>query len=322
MSRTRAGVLLGVAAYLIWGLSPLYWPLITDTTAAEIISHRIIWSLVFVALILTVRRQWGELSTLRAQPKALLALVAAGAAVAANWGVYIWAVRNDHLVESSLGYFINPLLVVLLGVVVLGERLRPLQWAAVGIATVAVVVLTVDYGRLPWIALVLASSFAVYGLLKKQATVGPLQSLGVETAALSLPAVGYLLVLSADGTGSLGRVSVGQHALLIGAGAFTAIPLLLFGAAARRVPLTTLGILQYLNPTMQFLFGVFLRHEPFPPSRFIGFALVWVGLAVFTADAIRSRGATLDPRPRRRSGNEPDRHCDPPLPEAAAELAG
>jgi chloramphenicol-sensitive protein RarD len=207
--------------------------------------------------------------------------------------VYIWAVNHDHLVESSLGYFMNPLIVVVLGVVVLGERMRRLQWVAVGIATLAVVVLTVDYGRPPWIALVLAGSFSLYGLLKKQATVGPLESLGVETAALLLPAVGYVAYLSMQGTASFGRASVGQHALLIGAGVFTAVPLVMFGAAAHRIPLVTLGLLQYLNPTMQFGLGVFLRHEPFPASRLAGFVLVWTALVIFVVDGLRGASPTL-----------------------------
>jgi chloramphenicol-sensitive protein RarD len=257
-----------------------------------VVSHRIVWSLFFVTGVLVVRRRWTFLAELRHQPRALAALAAAGVAVATNWITYIWAVNNDHLVESSLGYFMNPLVVVLLGVVVLHERMRRLQWVAVGIATLAVLVLTVDYGRLPWIALVLASSFGVYGLLKKQATVAPLESLGVETAALLLPALAYLGYLSADGSAAFGHASAGQHALLIGAGVFTAIPLLLFAAAAQRIPLVTLGILQYLNPTMQFIIGVFVRHEPFPASRFVGFVIVWVALAIFIADGLRRTPAT------------------------------
>lgn len=292
--RARAGLFYGVGAYLLWGLSPLYWPLIEDTAATEVVAHRIIWSLVFVSIVLAVRRQWAFVRELRHQPRAVAALAAAGAAVAANWIMYIWAVNHDHLVESSLGYFMNPLIVVVLGVVVLHERMRRLQWVAVGIATLAVVVLTIDYGRPPWIALVLASSFSLYGLLKKQATIAPFESLGVETAALLVPALGYLAVVSVDGTGSVGRASVGQHALLVGAGVFTAIPLVLFGAAAQRIPLVTLGLLQYLNPTMQFAIGVFLRHEPFPASRLIGFVLVWIALLIFVVDGLR-RSPPVEP---------------------------
>lgn len=316
MPRGRAGVLFGAAAYILWGFFPLYWPLITAAEPVEILTHRIIWSLVFVVGVLAVRRRWSWLAELRRRPRAIAALAAAGAAIAVNWGVYIWAVSNDHVVESSLGYFINPLIIVMLGVVVLHERMRPVQWVAVGIATVGVMVIAVDAGRPPWIALVLACSFGLYGLLKKQATVDSLESLGVETAALVVPAVAYLAITTADGTAAFGRASLGQHALLVGAGVVTAIPLLLFGAAAQRIPLTTLGLLQYLNPTMQLFFGVWLRHEPFPASRLVGFAIVWVALATFSADALHRR--RTGPRPSPSPAPAPAPPTEPPLAPALA----
>jgi chloramphenicol-sensitive protein RarD len=287
--------LYGVAAYGLWGLFPLYWPLLEPARPVEILAHRFLWSLVVVVAILAVRRSWSWVGRYAGQPRLIGMLAVAAIVIAFNWGTYIYGVNSGNVVETSLGYFINPLVTVLLGVVVLRERLRRTQWVAVGLAGIAVTVLTLDYGRLPWIALVLAGSFGTYGLLKKTAGAGAVESLTVETAVLVLPALGFLSVLEANGTGTFGHISAGHTLLLAGAGVVTAIPLLFFGAAATRIPLTTLGLLQYLAPILQFLLGVLLLHEPMPASRLAGFALVWLALMVFTADGIANRSRQLRP---------------------------
>jgi chloramphenicol-sensitive protein RarD len=282
----RRGLLFGIAAYGLWGLLPLYWPLLKPAGPFEILSHRFLWSLVVVIAILTLQRNWRWLGRYARQPRLFAMLTVAAVLIAVNWATYIYGVNSGNVVETSLGYFINPLVTVVLGVVVLRERLRPAQWVAVALAGVAVAVLTIDYGRLPWIAMVLAATFATYGLIKKKAGAGAVESLTVETAAVALPVLGFLTVLEINGRGTFGHVSVGHTLLLVGSGLVTAIPLLFFGAAATRVPLTTLGLLQYLAPILQFLIGVLLFHEPMPASRMAGFALVWVALTVFTVDSI------------------------------------
>jgi chloramphenicol-sensitive protein RarD len=287
VSDARRGTLYGAAAYLLWGLFPLYWPLLEPAGAVEVLSHRIVWSLVVVAVLLAVTRRVARVRAAVRDRRRLLLVSAASVVIAVNWGTYIYGVTNGHVVETSLGYFINPIVTVLLGVVVLGERLRPVQWTALGAAGVAVAVLTVENGRPPWIALVLAFSFGAYGLLKKTAGVGAVEGLAIETAVLFPVAAGYLALLGVSGTATFGSEGVGHAALLLGAGAVTAVPLLLFGAAASRVTLTTLGLLQYLAPTMQFALGVTLFDEPLPVARLLGFVLVWIGLALFTADLVR-----------------------------------
>ncbi|MGH2602281.1 MAG: EamA family transporter RarD [Dehalococcoidia bacterium] len=287
MTIDRRGFLYGLGAYLLWGLFPLYWPLLEPAGATEILAHRIVWSLGFVALLLTTRRQSsGWLRHVATQPRTLVTLALAAVIIAVNWLTYIWGVNNGHVVETSLGYFINPLVTVLFGVLIFAERLRRPQWTAVGIAAVAVVILTVDYGRLPWIALTLAISFASYGVLKKTSGVGAVEGLTVETAVLVLPALGFLLVSEAGGSGTFGHAGTLNALLLAGTGVVTAVPLLLFAGAAQRIPLSMIGILQYLAPTLQFLFGVLVFHEPVPPVRLAGFALVWVALVIFTVDGI------------------------------------
>jgi len=282
----RRGTAYGAGAYLLWGLFPLYWPLLKPATALEILSHRIVWTLVVVLLILGVQRRWAWMSQLDRRTLALLAVAAA--ILAGNWFTYIHGVNSGQVVETSLGYFITPILSVLLGVVVLHERLRPAQWTAVGLGGIAVVVLTVDYARVPLIALTLAVSFSLYGLIKKNVgrRVGAVQSLTVETVFLMLPAVGWLLALESHDSGQFGHSGGGHALLLASTGVVTAIPLLLFAAAARRVPLTVIGMLQYLAPVLQFLTGVLLYDEAMPLVRLLGFALVWVGLAVLTVDTL------------------------------------
>lgn len=291
MARLRSGFAAGVAAYLLWGLFPLYWPLLRPAAAIEILAHRVLWSAVLVAAILALTGGFGWLRTLGRRQATLLALAAV--LISVNWGMFIYGVNSAQVVETSLGYFINPLVTVALAVAVLGERLRRDQLIAVVIAGVAVMVLALDYGRPPWIALTLAFSFALYGLVKKRADVDGVRSLAVETAFLVAPAGGYLLWLASTGAGTFTSEGAGHTALLMAAGIATAVPLMLFGAAAVRVPLTTLGLLQYMTPTMQFLIGVLIYDEPMPLSRLVGFLLVWVALTVFTVDAIRAtRAAT------------------------------
>ena len=293
VSTTRRGTLYGAGAYLLWGLFPLYWPLLRPSTALEVLAHRILWSLVVVVLLLAVLRKLPQLLVVLRDPAKLWRLSLAAVVVAINWGTYIYGVSSGQVVETSLGYFINPIVTVLLGVLVLGERLRPAQWAALGLAFVAVLVLSVENGRPPWIALVLAFSFGAYGLLKKTARVGAVEGLGVETLVLLLPAAAFVAWLGIGGDGTFGTEGLGHAALLALSGLVTAVPLLLFGAAASRVPLTTLGILQYLAPTLQFLLGVTLLDEPMPPVKLLGFGLVWLALALFTADVVRHHRRSL-----------------------------
>ena len=287
----RLGVVSGITAYALWGVFPLYFPLLEPAGGVEIVAHRVLWSLIVIALLLTVVRRWSLVRAAFADRRTLLVLTAAAVLIAANWLVFVYGVNSGHVVETSLGYFINPLVSVLLGVVVFSERLRPLQWTAVGIAAVAVGVLTVDYGRPPWIALTLAATFGLYGLMKKLVRVEAAPGLFVETAIVAVPAVVAIGVLQGTGDGTATSGGAGHLLLLISSGVATAIPLLLFAAATRRIPLSTVGLLQYLTPLMQLAIGVFVRHEPMPPARLAGFVIVWVALAVFTADSLRSARA-------------------------------
>ncbi|HEY3263186.1 MAG TPA: EamA family transporter RarD [Pseudonocardiaceae bacterium] len=299
----RRGVLYGVAAYVMWGLFPLYWVLLAPAGAVEVLAHRIVWSLVVVLAILWLlgrhrsqgrgqgRGQGPSQQALRAvlrDRRRLLLLTTAAVAVSINWGTYIWGVTSGHVVETSLGYFINPLVTVLAGVLVLGERLRPAQWAAVGLGAGAVLVLTVGYGRPPWIALILAFSFGSYGLIKKYAATPAVEALAVETAVLLVPALGYLTLLEASGRGTFLNHGAGHAALLITGGIVTAAPLLAFGAATNRVPLSLVGLLQYLAPVLQFGCGVLVFGEQMPAVRWFGFTLVWLALAVLTVDGLRA----------------------------------
>lgn len=284
----RAGTAAGAAAYAIWGAFPLVFHQLESVDAWEILLHRVVWSFLAVALLLAVRRDTGWGARIRSRPGALARLAAAAVLIATNWVVYIWAVTHGHVVEAALGYYVNPLLTVALGVVLLGERLRRLQVLALGFAASAVGVLTVSYGRVPWISLVLAGSFAGYGYLKKAVPVGAAPSLLVETAVLLPVAVVWLGILTATGDAALGAGSVGRDALLVGLGVITAVPLLLFGTAASRIPLSLLGLLQYLTPTLQLLCGVLVLDESLPPARLAGFVLVWVALALLAGDVVRS----------------------------------
>lgn len=288
MSEQRAGLLYGFAAYGLWGLFPLYWPLLEPAGAGEILAHRMVWSLAVVSLILVATRRWAWIPQLLRQPRKLALLAVAAAVISVNWGLYIWGVNSGHVVETSLGYFINPLVTIGLGVLVLHERLRPAQWAAVGIGATAVVVLALGYGRLPWIALTLACSFATYGFVKKKVGMGGLESLAAETAMQFLPAMGFLLWLGNRGGTTFGSHGAGHAGLLALCGIVTAVPLIFFGAAAIRIPLSMIGLLQYLAPVFQFLLGLFWFHEEMPPERWAGFGLVWLALALLTWDALRT----------------------------------
>lgn len=292
MTPLRLGYLYGIGAYLLWGFFPLYLKLLRPAGPLEILAHRIVWSVVFVALLLAALRNIGFLRALLRRPRAVAGIGVAAALIAVNWGTYIYGVNSGRVVETALGYFINPLVVVLLGVTVLRERLRPAQWVALGIGGLAVAVLTVDYGRLPYLALTLALSFGGYGLVKKRLGLPAAEGLFVESAVLALPALAYLGWLTTAGDAAFGHVSAGHTALLMLAGAVTAVPLLLFAGAANRLPLTSLGMIQYLAPILQLGCGVLIFHEPMPPARLAGFALVWAALIIFTVDAVRQSRRT------------------------------
>jgi len=286
---SRRGAAYGAGAYLLWGLFPLYWPRLEPSSSLEVLAHRVLWSLVVVGLLLGLTRRTANLRAVLADRGLVIRLAVAAVVVAVNWGVYIYGVTSGQVVETSLGYFVNPIVTVLLAVLVLGERLRPVQWAALGVAFLAVVVLSVENGRPPWIALLLAFSFAAYGLIKKTAAVGAVEGLAVETAVLLPLAAGYVGYLVATGASTFGTEGAGHAGMLASTGLVTAVPLLLFASAATRVPLTTLGLLQYLAPTLQFLIGVLVLGEPLPPVKLAGFVLVWSALAMFTADLVRHR---------------------------------
>jgi chloramphenicol-sensitive protein RarD len=289
----RPGLAFGLGAYALWGLFPLYFPLREPAGGLEIVAHRVLWSLVFIGLLLTAIRGWRRVRAAVTDLRASLILAGAAVLIGANWLIFVYGVNSGQVVETSLGYFINPLVSVLLGVVALGERLRAAQWVAVGIAAVAVAVLTVDYGRPPWIALSLAATFGLYGLLKKLVRVQAAPGLFLETAIVAVPAAGVLAVLHASGDGTSVSEGTGHFLLLVSSGVATAVPLLLFAAATSRIPLSTVGLLQYLTPSMQLTIGVFVYGEPMPPVRLVGFALVWAALAVFTVDTLRHTRASV-----------------------------
>jgi chloramphenicol-sensitive protein RarD len=293
------GLLFGASTYGIWGLLPLYWRALDNAGAIEILAHRFVWTLGMIALLLWVRPPAGWWSALKERPAALRLLAAAAAVIAFNWYLYIWGVNHEHVVETSLGYFISPLITVMFGVVLFRERLRPPQWFAIGLAAVAVAWLTVDYGRVPWVAAGLALSFATYGVLKKKAATGAVQGLAVEVTIILPVVLGYLVWLEVVGRASFGH-GWSTTLLLMAAGPATAIPLLFYAGAIRRLPLTYLGLLQYLTPTVQFILGVFVFGEPMPPARLVGFALIWTALALFTGGNlyyVRVKALKVTPAP-------------------------
>ena len=272
---------------MIWGAFPLYWPLLEPATPLEIVSHRAVWSLFFCLIALGLSKQLKSTYALLKNPRVFIRLLLAAALISVNWIVYIWGVNNGHVVECALGYYINPLIIIAFGVIMLREKMRALQWTAVGFGALGVIVLTIDYGRLPWIALALALSWGSYGLVKKQLNLGALEGLAIETL-LSLPFYGgYLLYIGLNGTGQLGS-SAGLSILLIGAGIVTAIPLLLFNGSTTRLPFTIIGLLQYITPTLQFSIGVWVRHEAMPTARWIGFLIIWAALVTLGIDLLKS----------------------------------
>lgn len=293
MSEARRGLLAGAAAYGLWGLFPLYWMLLDDAGALEILAVRIVASLVVMAALTVALGRTQHFRRIVTTRRTHVILALAGLVISLNWFTFIWGVTNGRVLETSLGYFVTPLVSVALGVVVLRERLRRLQWAALALATLAVVVLTIDYGRLPWVTLALATSFGTYGLLKKQANVGAIESLTFETLVAAPAAIGVLTWLALTGVAAFPDAGVGQAVLLASTGLVTAVPLICFGAAATRISLTTMGFLQYLAPTLHFVLGVTVFAEALPLSRAIGFALVWTALVLFTLEAWRHRKRQL-----------------------------
>ena len=287
-----------IGAYSIWGLFPAFWPLLAPAAPLEVLAHRIMWTAVLMVVVLTVVRGWSQLRTLR--PRGWAMVAAAGALITVNWGLYIYAVFAGQVVEAALGYFVSPLVSVLLGVVVLRERLRVTQWMAVGLGAVAVVVIAIEAGQLPWIALGLASSFGIYGLLKSMIPLTATAGVGAEALVLAPFAIAVVVAYQVSGAGTLTGHGVGHVLLLMVSGPVTAVPLMLYGAAARRVPLSTIGVLMYLNPILQFLWGVLAVGEPMPATRWIGFVLVWIALVVFTVDLVRTRRPTDNAPVRRR----------------------
>ncbi|MEO7126674.1 MAG: EamA family transporter RarD [Nakamurella sp.] len=284
----KQGALFAIGAYLMWGLFPLYWPLLEPAGALEILAHRMLWSAVVMGIVITVVRQWRKVRALSAHTWLLIALAAL--LISLNWGVYIYAVNNGHVVEASLGYFINPLVSVALGVIALRERLSPLQWIALAVAVVGVVFTSLGAHGFPYIAVTLALSFGLYGLIKRIIRIPAAISLLGESAVLMLPALGFLIWLQIDGSAHFIGYGGGHMAVIVGAGLVTAVPLLLFGAAARRLPLSMLGLIQYINPLTQFLLGVLWAHEAMSTSRWAGFAVIWVALVLLSLEAVfRSR---------------------------------
>ena len=289
----RTGILSALLAFLCWGLFPLYFHALQAVPPTQIMAHRVLWSLLFLAIVLTVRRQWAWLPAVLRQPRVIASFVASAFLLSANWLVYIWAVNNGHVIDASLGYFINPLVNIMFGYLLLKERLRPGQWAAIALAALGVAWLSWQAGHMPWIALSLASSFGAYGLMRKTAALGALEGLSFETMVLFPLALGYVIWLSLHGENSF--INSGADStrwLLVAAGPITAIPLLMFAAGARRIPMSVLGLLQYISPTIQFLLGVWLFHEAFTAERLVGFLLIWGALALYAVEGLwRQRSA-------------------------------
>ncbi|OIQ69176.1 EamA-like transporter family protein [mine drainage metagenome] len=284
----NSGVLYALSAYVLWGLFPLYFKALEQVPALQILAHRMAWSLLVVVLLLAVLRRWSWLRLLREQPAVLARFAASALLLSSNWGLYIWAVNSSHVVDASLGYYINPLVNVALGAVLLHERLRRPQWVAMAFAAIGVTAMAAELGHVPWISLGLALSFGGYGLLRKTAPLGSLEGLALETALLFPLALLYLYWLTAQGANAFVSADNTTRWLLVAAGPVTTVPLLLFAAGARRMSFSLLGVLQYITPSLQLALGVMLYHEPFGAAKVLGFGLVWIGLAIFLADSLRS----------------------------------
>lgn len=280
----KQGIIAAVCAFSIWGIMPLYWKLIQEVPAPEIMTHRIIWSMLFVAALLVFRRQFMGALKYYKNRKQLAASLCCSLLIALNWLTYIWSVNNGYIIESSLGYFINPIINIILGVLLLKERLRSMQWLSVALASTGVGYLTYSYGSPPWIALTLACSFGLYGLLRKKSPIPSLEGLAMETSLLLIPALLYTFWLSWNSTASFGQHSISSDLLLIGGGIITAIPLLFFSYAAQRIPLSTLGIIQYIGPTLQLLIGIWVYNESFEGPRAIAFTIIWSALAIYSLE--------------------------------------
>jgi chloramphenicol-sensitive protein RarD len=296
-SQTRirqTGIFYAVGAYLIWGLFPIYWKQLDAVPALQLIGHRIVWSFLLLSAAIILRRKTRSLRVVLDKQTALTYLVAA-LLISVNWLTYVWAVTHNRMVEASLGYYINPLFSVVLGIVVFGERLRPLQWLPIALAATGVLYLTVRLGSPPWIALALATTFSLYSVVKKMAPLGPALGLTVETGLVFLPALAYLMFCELTGRAAFLHGTARENLMMAGSGLVTAVPLLFFAAAASRVPLTTIGILQYINPTMQFLLGVLVYHEPLSHARLIGFGLVWIALALLWIEGLHDRRVKAGP---------------------------
>ena len=279
------GILYGIGAYVLWGFFPIYWKFLHPVPALQVIGHRIGWSFIMLAVYVLITKQWQDFRSVAFKAKTIGMYSIAAVLLSINWLIYVWGVNAGFIVETSLGYFINPLLSVLLGVIFLRERLRPMQWIPVGLAAVGVIYLTFVYGRLPWIALSLAFSFGFYGFVKKLSPLGSLYGLTLETGIVFPVALIYLVVVGVTGTGAFFHAGTLIDLFLIGAGIVTTIPLLMFASAAKQIPLTLVGLLQYIAPTLQFLIGVFVYKESFDFSHFIGFAIVWVALIFFAVES-------------------------------------
>lgn len=288
--KIQPGIAYAALAYFVWGLFPIYFKLLAQVPSLEVVAHRTLWCMVFMLGLLTALRRWAWLGQVLRQPKVLAAFAASALLLSVNWLTYVWAVQNDHVLDASLGYFINPLVNVALGYLVLHERPRFWQWVAVGLAAAGVLWLTVLTGKLPWVALLLAASFGVYGLLRKVASLGALEGLALETLLLTPLAAVAMLWWTAQGQSAFVQGETSTLLWLLLAGPLTALPLLLFAAGARRIPMTTLGLLQYISPSIQFMLGVWLYHEAMQPARLIGFALIWTALLVYSGESwLRSR---------------------------------
>lgn len=290
-SEETKGIVYGLAAYLGWGFAPIYWPLLQPSTPYEVLAHRVVWSVVFLVILNTAMRNWAPIRAAWADHRSRRLLVLASGLITINWGLYIWSVNHEHVVDASLGYFMTPLVSVALGVLILGERMRPAQWMAVGIAFASIVILTVDAGQVPWIGLILAATFGSYGLVKKLAGVEAIASLTIETMVAFPVGLAYLLWLAGHEQLAFGHTSFGHTLTVLSAGVITAVPLLGFGAAAVRVPLVTLGLMQYFSPVVQFLVGILIIGEAMTPARWVGFLLLWLGLVVYSVDMVRASRA-------------------------------
>ena len=287
MTKVNKGLLFGVSAYIIWGLLPLYWKLVEEAGAYEILAHRGIWSLLICVSLLALRKQLKSAYVMVRSSRTLSLLFLASGLLTINWGVYIWSVTVNRVIEAALGYYITPLINVTFGVLLLREKLRPAQWIAVALAAAGVVILTLGYGSLPWIALVLAISWGSYSLIKKSLNLGALETLSLETLFAFLPNLVFLLIIQGNGSaefGSTWTISI----LLFGAGAATVIPLLLFNGSTTRLPLSTVGLLQYITPTIMFFIGIFINDEDISMTKVLGFAFIWLALAVLSRDLYRS----------------------------------